>query len=404
MKLPSLSPQTVFYVAGALTTAASIKGTGAYLMTETNGDLLLSTAGAIALGIAVYAGCEVAFNHKGAIKRVVAGFVAASAIALSSYTIYQHITLPLVEQHQAELRQQQTDARAEAQRVRQQQAAVTQMLQQQQADLRQQIEDLRQFNAADASRVTDLDGSSQKGAAWQAVQLRKAIAERNTEIGQLMERLENYTQRLTAAPVTPVAETVQQHTPSNTAGVPLDQATLARASLYDLMTLLLVLFAGWFKTHKREQEQGQVVSLQAANQAAKDTLQQLQNAIVTCNGAIAHANEAAMTCNRLQWTAIEGGKSLQLPAIEQTKEGFRQLTWDAAVGLLKNRKIIPAEDNAVTLEIIMQATGWGRTKVTELREFAYENGYLARDVKGKGFTYFYSEVASNVIPLASRTA
>ena len=184
MKLPSLSPQTVFYVAGALTTAASIKGTGAYLMTETNGDLLLSTAGAVALGIAVYAGCEVAFNHKGAVKRVVAGFVAASAIALSSYTIYQHITLPLLEQQQAELRQQQTDAQAEAQRVRQQQEAVTQTLQQQQADLRQQIEDLRQFNATDASHVTDLDGSSQKGAAWQAVQLRKAIAERNTEIGQ----------------------------------------------------------------------------------------------------------------------------------------------------------------------------------------------------------------------------
>ena len=401
MKLPSLSPQTVFYVAGALTTAASIKGTGAYLMTETNGDLLLSTAGAIALGIAVYAGCEVAFNHKGAVKRVVAGFVAAAAIALSSYTIYQHITLPLAKQHQAELRQQQTDAQAEAQQVRQQQAAVTQTLQQQQADLRQQIEDLRQFNATDASHVTDLDGSNQKGAAWQAVQLRKAIAERNTEIGQLMGRLENYTQRLTATPVTPVAETVQQNTSSNTADVPLDRAILARASLYDLMTLLLVLFAGWFKTHKREQEQGQVVSLQAANQAAKDTLQQLQNAIVTCNGAIAHANDVFVGANNA------ANKSFA-PTNEPTNGNKIELTNESAIYLIKSKIIKPSEDGNITIEQVMSATGFGRPRASRLLEQSWKYNHLTRKQAGRGWTYCYPEPSltstGNVIALASRTA
>ena len=415
MKLPSLSPQTVFYVAGALTTAASIKGTGAYLMTETNGDLLLSTAGAVALGIAVYAGCEVAFNHKGAVKRVVAGFVAAAAIALSSYTIYQHITLPLAKQHQAELRQQQTDAQAEAQQVRQQQAAVTQTLQQQQADLRQQIEDLRQFNAADASRVTDLDGSSQKGAAWQAVQLRKAIAERNTEIGQLMGRLENYTQRLTATPVTPVAETAQQNTPSNTADVPLDRAILARASLYDLMTLLLVLFAGWFKTHKREQEQGQVVSLQAANQAAKDTLQQLKdvagdmdkvgnNALSTVAGAAARLDAALQ---RVTLTVAGATECATTHATGATTQKIQDVSENDVLILLENHRIETDNQGLITTEEIMMATGWGRTRVRKIKEKAYLRGFLCREQQGKGWIYFYPTHekiagvdAGNVINLA----
>lgn len=408
MKLPSLSPQTVFYVAGALTTAASIKGTGAYLMTETNGDLLLSTAGAIALGIAVYAGCEVAFNHKGAIKRVVAGFVAAAAIALSSYTIYQHITLPLLEQQQAELRQQQTDAQAEAQQVHQQQAAVTQTLQQQQADLRQQIEDLRQFNATDASHVTDLDGSSQKGAAWQAVQLRKAIAERNTEIGQLMKRLENYTQRLTATPVTPVAETVQQNTSSNTAGVPLDRAILARASLYDLMTLLLVLFAGWFKTHKCEKDRTELLSLKAAKTEVNLLLEQAQKAHVSLHGLIAHAHDViddvATGGNTIVQRAINGNESIAQYAINADFV----MTYEMALKQLKRQQFQPTNDGYITVQNMMRMTGLGRRKCEQLQAEAFAEGFLTRKRKGRNHVYLYPEQAQNsydnVIQLAHRTA
>ena len=416
MKLPSLSPQTVFYVAGALTTAASIKGTGAYLMTETNGDLLLSTAGAIALGIAVYAGCEVAFNHKGAIKRVVAGFVAASAIALSSYTIYQHITLPLLEQQQAELRQQQTDAQAEAQRVRQQQAAVTQTLQQQQADLRQQIEDLRQFNATDASHVTDLDGSNQKGAAWQAVQLRKAIAERNTEIGQLMGRLENYTQRLTATPVTPVAETAQQNTPSNTADVPLDRAILARASLYDLMTLLLVLFAGWFKTHKREKDRTELLSLKAAKTEVNLLLEQAQKAHVSLHGLIAHAHDViddvATGGNTIVQRAINGNESIAQGAITPIAQYAINadfvMTYEMALKQLKRQQFQPTNDGYITVQNMMRMTGLGRRKCEQLQAEAFAEGFLTRKRKGRNHVYLYPEQAQNsydnVIQLAHRTA
>lgn len=408
MKLPSLSPQTVFYVAGALTTAASIKGTGAYLMTETNGDLLLSTAGAIALGIAVYAGCEVAFNHKGAVKRVVAGFVAAAAIALSSYTIYQHITLPLAKQHQAELRQQQTDAQAEAQQVRQQQAAVTQTLQQQQADLRQQIEDLRQFNATDASHVTDLDGSNQKGAAWQAVQLRKAIAERNTEIGQLMGRLENYTQRLTATPVTPVAETAQQNTPSNTADVPLDRAILARASLYDLMTLLLVLFAGWFKTHKREKDRTELLSLKAAKTEVNLLLEQAQKAHVSLHGLIAHAHDViddvATGGNTIVQRAINGNESIAQGAINADFV----MTYEMALKQLKRQQFQPTNDGYITVQNMMRMTGLGRRKCEQLQAEAFAEGFLTRKRKGRNHVYLYPEQAQNsydnVIQLAHRTA
>lgn len=404
MKRLSLSPQTGFYAAGALSTAASIKGTAGYLMTETNGDLLLATAGAVALGIAVYVGCEVAFNHRGTAKRVIAGLIAASAIALSSYTIYQHMTLPAVQAKQAEVRAAATKAEAEAQRLRQQQDDAIAVLQQQQADLRQQIDDLRQLNAADAARVAELDAATFKGAAWQATSLRKIIEARNAEIAKISERLESYTKRL-AAPVSQKAVTVYETAaPANNASVPLDYATLARACLYDLMTLLLVLFAGWFKTHKREQDKAELLSLQAAKAEAKETLQQLQNAIVACNGAIAHANDAAIDCNRLQLTAIDGGKSLQLPAIEKAGDNSRQLTWEAAINLLKNKKITPTEDNAITLGIIMQATGWGRTKATDLREFAFKNGYLSRDAKGKGFTYFYSDPMNNIVQLSTRTA
>jgi hypothetical protein len=231
-----------------------------------------------------------------------------------------------------------------------------------------------------------------------------------------MKRLENYTQRLTAAPVTPVAETAQQNTPSNTADVPLDRAILARASLYDLMTLLLVLFAGWFKTHKREKDRTELLSLKAAKTEVNLLLEQAQKAHVSLHGLIAHAHDViddvATGGNTIVQRAINGNESIAQGAITPIAQYAINadfvMTYEMALKQLKRQQFQPTNDGYITVQNMMRMTGLGRRKCEQLQAEAFAEGFLTRKRKGRNHVYLYPEQVQNsydnVIQLAHRTA
>lgn len=511
MKLP-LNNQTLFHAAGLLSTVASVSGVFSYLLVENNAvDNMLSiggvmsVGGAVGLGLSIYFGWEVAFNHKGIAKRLAAGLIAASAATLSGYTIYQNTAHPILEQEQSALLQQQT-------RTLQQQEAATATLKQQQADLRTQIEDLRQQNAADTASIKTLEEGDKKGADWQAGQLRKGIDSRTVEIAKLSERVENYTQRLTTT-LEPKTET--DNPPTTTTDKPVvSWAMLARASMYEVMTALFLLFGSWYRANRREMENAQTTQLQTVieqahtalhdlqtathtlgdliNQAATiadalkvgqantrtllsevaeqlahihtkategaaiiqqqdrtserlqaettamqtllvratDTteqlqqgvapattlLQDLQNMVVTCNGAIACANE---TANKLFAHAnaafVPANETANKPftyANGDVNAGKKELNQESAIFMIRNKSIMSTDGDNLTPDVVMAATGWGRPRAIKLLELAWEQGSLERKQAGRGWTYCYpsnQQTAqqldlTNVVQLTARNA
>ena len=509
MKLP-LNNQTLFHAAGLLSTVASVSGVFSYLLVENNAvdnmlsiGGLMSVGGAVGLGLSIYFGWEVAFNHKGIAKRLAAGLIAASAATLSGYTIYQNTAHPILEQEYTAQVQQ-------ASRVLQQQEATTATLQQQQADLRQQIEDLRQQNTTDAASMTALQASDKKGADWQAGQLRKGIETRHAEIAKLSERVENYTQRLTT---TPESKTETDNPPTITTDKPVvSWAMLARASMYEVMTALFLLFGSWYKTARKEAENAQAAALHVVTRTAQATLQtlqgtidaltktmtqanktvnaletgcnaselllvkvtaqadgihgkaiegaviiqqqernserlqaeittmqallvsaaetagqlqqgiapatvvlqDLQNMVVTCNGAIAGANEAANKLfahtNAAFAPANETANKPFIYANGDVNAGKKELNQESAISMIKNKAIMSTDGDNLTPDVVMVATGWGRPRAIKLLELAWEQGSLERKQAGRGWTYCYpsnQQTAqqldlTNVIPLTAR--
>ena len=410
MKLLSLSQPIIFYGAGVLSTAASVSGVFSYLMVENNavGNLLsiggvMSVGGAVGLGLSIYFGWEVAFNHKGIAKRLAAGLIAASAATLSGYTIYQNTAHPILEQeHTAQVEQ--------AKRTAAKQDAATAALKLQQADLRIQIEDLRQQNAADTASIKTLEEGGKKGAAWQITELRKGIEARHTEISKLSERVENYTQRLTVAPDMKVKDE-----PQTTIAKPvLSWAMLARASMYEVMTALFLLFGSWYKTARKEEENAQAAALHVVTRTAQETLHTLQTVTNVATTALLQANtqteltiaralecQSALTARRLE----NQSTSIDCRLDEATKE-TKEIHQSDILLLIKNKRIGVDTEGRITDEKLMELTGWGTRKAKKAKETAFEQGFLDREVHGKGFVYFYPTAPqldlSNVIPLTAR--
>ncbi|OQX03436.1 MAG: hypothetical protein BWK73_39555 [Thiothrix lacustris] len=412
MKLPSLSQPIIFYGAGVLSTAASVSGVFSYLMVENNavGNLLsiggvMSVGGSVGLGLSIYFGWEVAFNHKDVTKRMAAGLIATSAATLSGYTIYQNTVHPIMEQARTAQVEQAT-------RAVQQQETNTATLKQQQADLRQQIADLRQQNTTDAASMTALQASDKKGADWQAGQLRKGIETRHAEIAKLSERVENYTQRLTT---TPESKTETDNQPTTTTDKPVvSWAMLARASMYEVMTALFLLFGSWYKTARKEEENAQAAALHVAIRTAQETLHTLQTVTNVATTALLQANtqteltiaralecQSALTACRLE----NQSTSIDCRLDEATKE-TKEIHQSDILLLIKNKRVGVDTEGRITDEKLMELTGWGTRKAKKAKETAFEQGFLDREVHGKGFVYFYPTAPqldlSNVIPLTAR--
>jgi hypothetical protein len=382
LKLPNTHPvQALFYAAGLLSTAASVKGTLGYLLTETEGDLLLSGAGAVCLGLSAYFGWEVVFNHKGWGKRAAAVLIAAAASSLSAYTVYQHTAYP-------ELKKQATAAAAQAQDAKDRATQVDATLRQQQADLRDQISELRKQNEADTGRVDLLSHSGKKSAARQVAQLRTTIAGREAEIGKLSTQVENYTQRLTA---TPTGETPAQASAAEP--LVLSWAMLARASIYDLMTALFMLFAGWFRSHRQERGNREAGVLQAATLAAAGQAEELQRRTKAAEQAVARIEATLLRASE----PVERSTENSPEPVERSTgcstgsddNGIPEVTEQDILLLLKNSRVEADGEGLITTEILMGLTGWGHRKAKKCKETAHLRGFLGRERKGKGWVYFY---------------
>jgi hypothetical protein len=281
MKLPI---HTALHIAASVSTIASAKGVYNYFAAETNGDLLLSATGAGGIGLAIYLGWEVAFGHSGKIKRLAAAVIAVTAATLSSYTIYQNTALPTITQAR-------DAATAQDTRAQQQLDAASATLKQQLDDLRIQINDLRTLNSTDTATIKTLTESDKKEDQRQADKLRKAIESRNTEISKLSQRTDSYTNRMITPAAAPTTPTTVVDEP-----IILSWAMLARASSYEIMTALFLLFGNWYRTEHRDQENTQIQQLQTV---AADT-----NAIILkLEGVIAHADHRAadIATNMTDW-------------------------------------------------------------------------------------------------------
>ncbi len=398
-------PQTAFYLTGLATSVASAVGTGQYLMHETGGDYLLSGSAAAALGLAIYASWDVLFNHRGW-KRVAALAIALSCSGVSIATIYQNNWLP-EQQRQQQAQQQQAD------KTRADQAEAKATIKQQQADIRGALGDLNRLQETDRAMIADRVAMVEKGIRPNANnaainKARDAMNTRRQRITELQNQLSGLTGQLLAMTTPVAAEADNQPAVQDAVNIP----RLARASLYDVMTLLFLLLGSWYRSQRTVKESLTAAGLEqaisqlnaaaevaeakrtGALQAAEQLEQRIQKAIVTCNKAIADAKTAIAP-------TLEPAIEPIAPAIETCNGESEQLTESDAIILLENRQIEPDEKGDLTTVIIQKATGWGRPKAESLKAQAYKHGILSRTKRGKGWAYSYATATEQQIDMGN---
>lgn len=312
--------QIAFRVAGAASSIASFWGTHGYLMHETQ-DIVLATTGAGILGGLIYAGLDVAFNHKKWLPRIAAGSIALTLAGLSVFTIYQTIKLPEEQARQAEA----TAAKEQAQRHHQTKtvaaknkaAADREANQATQQNLTASIVELQAANTADRSsikeRQTQIDnGIRPKGNGNEIHQFRKDIRRREAEI----KGIQNQILKLAAEFKTIEAKipaSAQAPAPSTTAHE-IEYDTLARAALYDLATILFLLFGSFYRRQREENQSEEISTLQ---QALKTAQAQIRNA--------SGINADTATLLTEAKTIIEQLKQQQVSALEAKDTATSQL-------------------------------------------------------------------------------
>ncbi len=405
MRLPIIH-NAIFYTAGLVTSVASAFGTGNYLMHETGGDVLLAGSAATALGAAIYFGWDVVFNHKG-VRRLPALAMAITLSAVSTWTIYQNNWLP-EQQRQQQIQQQKADENKAGQ------AEAKATIKQQQADIRAALGDLNRLQDTDRAMIAGRVAMVKKGIRPNAnnaaiSKAREAMDTRRQRITELQNQLSGLTEQLLVMTTLAVAEVNSQSiVQSDTVNIP----RLARASLYDVMTMLFLLLGSWYRSQQAVKDSlttaglGRAISQlnsaaeiaeakrTGALQVAEELEQRIQKAIYTCNESLADATEA-----------LTGVRE----AVTTTSE---QLSDKAAIILLENRRIKANGKGNLTAAIIQKATGWGRPRAKQLLEDAHAKGILARTAHGNAWVYSYpskqeqqTELPDNVFQLSNtRTA
>ena len=267
------------HLVGVGTTLASVAGSYQYLLVETH-DQMMSAAFAAGLAVCIYAGWEFAFNSKILHRRLLAATLAAAAASISGYTVYQH------NQHIA---QQAADAALQTQLAQAANASQQQRktLQTQADALQTTIDDLRRQSATDQKQMDNLDGKNKE---WQSSVIRKSIAERNNKI-------DNYTQQKAD-----LIKQINQLTESKKAeGKPVgfNPASLIRASMFEGMTVLCLLFASWTRQEKQASESKQIAAIEGVTIKASAALASLEMALANAQDAkqtaLADLNQAAQT-------------------------------------------------------------------------------------------------------------
>lgn len=416
MKLPSIQ-QAIFYPAGLATSVASAWGTAEYLMHETGGDALLAGSAAVALGAVIYFSWDVVFNHTGK-RRLAALLIAVTCTAASVTTIYQNNWLPEQQRQQAEQQQQ---VEQEATR----QAAAKATLEQQQADTRAAIADLKAMQATDQAAITDRLALVEKGIRPNAnnaaiATARETMTTRSQRITELQDRLAALTTQILTVTQQANPAHAPQETGSPNAADAVDLPRLARAALYDTMTILFMLLGSWYRNQRTIDQSAEVAGLQqaisqlntaadnkrqGALQVAEQLEQRIQKAIYTCNETLAGVTESLTPVTKPATESLTG-----VTGAATTEQD--QLSEKAAIILLENRRIKANDNGNLTAAIIQNATGWGRPRAKQLLEEAHDKGILARTAHGNAWVYSYAtkqeqqlQLPGNVFQLSSvRTA
>jgi hypothetical protein len=243
------------HLAGVGTTVASVMGSYQYLLVETQ-DQMMSAAFAAGLAICIYSGWEFAFNASRPSRRLIAAAIALSAAGISGYTVYQH------NQYVA---QQAADAAYQAQQTQADNAnnAQRQTLVEQKTALQNTIDDLRKQNLNDQRQMDNIDGKNKE---WQAAQIRKLITERNAKIDAY-----NQQQNALITQINKLSEPIKIQTKP----IGFNLASLIRAGMFEIMTVLCLLFASWTRQEKQSSEAQQVETLESVTYRANAALASL---------------------------------------------------------------------------------------------------------------------------------
>jgi hypothetical protein len=428
----------ILHIAGFGTSVASVYGSYQYALTEF-ASVPMAIMFAVGLLVAIFVGWEIALNSADNKRRLGAVIIAAVAAGFSGQTVLDNIML-------VERTALQAAADAAAVTAKQDNATATaaadkakgkadDAINTQIAALRSSNDGLTKQNDTDTATIAKLERSKQDDAKPRADALRADIAERNKTITANLADITKLTGRLI------VPETKPEQTPVTAAPVVVNikPMTVVRAYLFEVLTIVFLVFARWISAERREQEEGITAPLLAAITSAERLLVKLNEQTATAtaridelldtvnrgerlqladnigagrevadtlSGLIESAKRAIVaTENRLDPIATRNEPAMNPQCDPQrthcdpqcepamTADNVIGMTYtdESALLLLKSRIISPNDKGLITVEILMKETGWGKDKTKKLQELAHEQGYLSRSPFARGWAYCYPD-------------
>lgn len=247
------------HLAGFGTSVASVIGSYKYMMIESQ-SVPMSAAFATGLAVAIFFCWEFAFNSKRIKRRAAAALIAIAAAGISGQTVFEY-------NHHLATVELQAKVDAEAAVSASKSSESTAILKQQLAELKTASDALRTQNDTDLKTIADLSASDKKGADWQANQIRKEVDKRNQQIAANGDKAAALSTQLTTA------NAIHDATP---VVVPITPMMIVRAYLFEILTVLSLLFAAWIRLEAEEGELEQVKPLLAAITRAEAAIAELQ--------------------------------------------------------------------------------------------------------------------------------
>ena len=283
------------HLAGFGTSVASVIGSYQYMLIESQ-SVPMSAAFATGLAVAIFFCWEVAFKAPGVDaaksvtqkinrRRIAAALIALVAAGISGQTVFEY-------NHHLTTVELQTKADAEAAANAAKQGASSEILKQQLAELKAASDALRTQNTTDLKTIADLSASGKKNADWLVAQIRKEVDKRNQQVATNNDKAATLSTQLTGANNQPTA--------APAVAVPVTPMMLVRAYLFEVLTVLSLLFASWMRADEKEGELEKTKPLLAAIASADTAVAKLTVALNRVESVIDAADQrTSMIMNRI---------------------------------------------------------------------------------------------------------
>ena len=282
------------HLAGFGTSVASVIGSYKYMLIESQ-SVPMSAAFATGLAVAIFFCWEFAFNSKRIKRRIAAALIALTAAGISGQTVFEY-------NHHLATVELQAKSDAEAATNAAKQGASAEILKQQLDELKTASDALRTQNATDLKTIADLSARDKKGADWQASQIRKEVDKRNQQIAANSDKSTTLSTQLNTNNK-PTAATVV---------APVTLMMIVRAYLFEVLTVLSILFASWMRADEKEGELEQTKPIIAAIASAEMAIYKLTVALNKVESAIDAADQrTSMIMNRINKQASGIVKHIQ---------------------------------------------------------------------------------------------